>query len=169
MENRGNVRQTNRSKTEHSIKKIVRKFEQENERKPTNDEIIREYNKTHKGSKKLDSGDDVIQIEYFRISQTGNDEETPGFDEYASSTSSRNEYLDTIDTEHNRNILERMIAKLPEKIAFIIRHTYDVGGAEHMSIESIAEKYKFSEERVRQLRKQGIKLMQELSRSLKNM
>ena len=160
------VRRTNQSKTFHVIAKARNKFSQENEREPSDKELMdilnTEYNKDVKDKY------DVMDIRSVSIDDTSSSDDSYKVNEttlFNDKTSSINEYEVKIDGEYNAALIESLLNCLPEREKKVIKLRFGLvetnGVKRCLGFSDIAEELGITAERVRQLSVSGLKKIKE--------
>ena len=156
------VRRTNQSKTFHVTAKVRNKFEQENEREPSNEELMEIINEDY--NKGIIDKHDLTDVQCMSIDDTvryEDDEYT--FNEHADfvgKTASVNDYEVKMSEEHNVELIKSLLSCLSEREQKIIKLKFglmELNGIKRCFENSeIAEELGITSERVRQLAKEGL-------------
>lgn len=136
------IKQTNRSNTSITITEIRNNLMQELERVPTTEEILEEYNKRFP-EKKLNNKDDFVDVEYLYISEfdqsQNNEKYIPAKEmEYNQKSVSYNDYMEEVDIDSNKEIINALTGCLKPKERMIIERLYGINGNTETSSGSLA-------------------------------
>ena len=156
------VKRTNQSKTFHVVAKARNKFSQENEREPSEDELLELINSDY--NKNIKDKYDLIDAQPLSIDDTvfcENDEyvfnETTAFN---SRTASVNEYEVRMSNDYNTELIETLLNCLTDREQKIIRLKFglmELNGVKRCyDNREIAEEIGITPERVRQLARDGL-------------
>lgn len=156
------VKRTNQSKTFHVVAKARNKFSQENEREPSEDELLELINSDY--NKNIKDKYDLIDAQPLSIDDTvfcENDEyafnETTAFN---SRTASVNEYEVRMSNDYNTELIETLLNCLTDREQKIIRLKFglmELNGLKRCyDNREIAEEMGLTPERVRQLARDGL-------------
>lgn len=147
------VRQTNTSQTYYLSKKIKGKFEQENDRLPTNDELM---DLLADEGVKISNSTDVINTNIFSIDENldceGGDIYMSNISEYNSVSASTNAYESVVDKDWVKDTIKGLITCLKPKEQTVICMMYGVGYEREYTPQEIADETGYTPERVRQMR-----------------
>lgn len=151
------VRKTNLSKTFHVISKATNDFLQENERNPTEEELL-EIIKT-KYKKDIKDKNDLLTTRYSSIDlgDTADEDNYPGGDvvDYNRASASYNSYVTQENNDFNKSMVSSLLNKLSPRKKEIIKMRFglyeDNGLRREYEREEIGKKLGLTAERVRQL------------------
>lgn len=156
------VKRTNQSKTFHVVAKARNKFSQENEREPSEDELLELINSDY--NKNIKDKYDLIDAQPLSIDDTvfcENEEyvfnETTAFN---NRTASVNEYEVRMSNDYNTELIETLLNCLTDREQKIIRLKFglmELNGVKRCyDNREIAEEIGITPERVRQLARDGL-------------
>ena len=147
--------------TLNKITKALSKFEQENERKPTSEELAKE----------LDLPEDKV-TDTLKVSGRHISVDAPFVE------GEENSLLDVLTNEDSPNALmneslsreiDHVLMNLSEREAEIVKLFFGIGGGQEMTLEEIGLKFGLTRERVRQIKEKAIRKLrsEEHSKTLK--
>lgn len=147
------VRQTNTSQTYYLSKKIKGKFEQENDRLPTNEELM---DLLADEGVKISNTTDIINTSIFSIDENvdceGGDIYMSNISEYNSASASTNTYESAVDNDWVKATIKGLLSCLKPKEQQVISMMYGVGYEREYTPQEIADETGYTPERVRQMR-----------------
>lgn len=160
------VRQTNQYKIFHTISKAQNKFFQENERYPTDDELLDILNNVY--HKEIQEKTDVIKSVYSSIDVAADDDDKAGFGdviEFQTASASTNGYVSQMDNNFNKILLKKLFKYLTKRETDILMMRFgmyeDNGLKREFELSEIGERIGLTPERVRQLELGAIKKLQD--------
>ena len=161
------VKKTNRSKTTLTLSAIISDLTQKFERVPTDQEVMDEYNRVYK-DKPIVEKDDIVNVEYVYIDnfQSEESKDSVPCNEYNTSTSSINDYLRLINTEHNKELLQSLMSGLNAVQRTVLTKHLGLKGTIEQGFNTIATELGFSYERVRQIYLEAIHKLTEASKKV---
>lgn len=145
------VRRSNNGIIGSKDKKIAERFFQTEFREPSEEEIIEALEDEY-GIKVKYKGD-VVKIRTKSINDKANGEDESTYEdteEYNTATAVRNDYEGEMEREHLSTAVDNILSVLPIKTQSIIRKYFGIG-CEEQTLESIAEEFGYTAERVRQI------------------
>jgi len=170
------VQRSNGFKTFHVMSKARNKFIQENEREPTNDELLEILNNIY--GKDIKDKNDLLDMNYSSIDlDTSSEDDGLGMNEiaeYNRISASQNDYVKKASDEFNSALISSLITVLNPKEKQIIEMrfglTKDNGLQRELELTEVSDRIGISSERVRQLECSAIeKLRKEYERRIKKM
>lgn len=155
------VRQTNNAVLFHKVSKIRNKLTQLLEREPTDDEVL-EYIMENKIAP-IKEAQDVMKLQLFAVDAYNNDDE----DNFNASILDFNEITahysgaeKQAENDYVKMLIKKAIGSLTEREKEIIEMIYGIGDSTiACSIESVADKFNFTTERIRQIHTTALKKM----------
>lgn len=161
------VKKTNLYKTFHVMAKAKNKFMQENEREPSDDELLDILNNDYK--KNIKNKHDLLDINYSSIdyeAQDGDENANNGDVAYYNRMSaSYNNYETTETHEFNTKLTSSLLSVLPKRERQIIEMRFGLYGDKTLhreyEIGEISEIIGLTSERVRQLELHALKTLKE--------
>ena len=160
------IRKTNYSKTFHVLSKARNKFMQENERIPTEDELLDIVNNVY--GKDIKDKNDLLDIYTASIDVDTDDDDTSAFGDitdYNRASASYNDYEEESSNEYNSALVDSLLEILKPRERQIIKMRFglyeDNGLRREYEISEIAEKIGITSERVRQLENEALKQLRE--------
>jgi len=158
------VQQTNRSKTDSIVNSIISDFVQREHRNPSPDEILEEYNARSTDQKKVNSTQDVINVQYVYVDSLEQQQEDftdcQSYLDYTSKSCAHNDYLNQEELDFNRKKIEILMDGLTDKEKQAVRLFYGFETGFDESLHSIGTKMGCSSERARQLCSSALAKMQ---------
>lgn len=160
------VRRSNNGIIGSKDKKIAERFFQTEFREPSEEEIIEALEDEY-GIKVKYKGD-VVKIRTKSINDKANGEDESTYEdteEYNTATAVRNDYEGEMEREHNAHVIKSVISVLPIKTQSILCKAFGIG-CEEQTLESIAEEFGYTPERIRQIIVQTTKGLKGRARKL---
>ena len=149
------VQKSNFFKTFHVMSKARNKFIQENEREPTNDELLEILNNVY--GKDIKDKNDLLDISYASIDSgpTNEDEYDSGALEYNRASASENLFIRKENNEFNSALISSLMVVLSPRERQIIELRFGLkkfnGIQRELELNEVADIIGMSSERVRQL------------------
>lgn len=160
------VKKTNYSKTFHVLSKAENKFIQENERNPSDEELLEIVNEVY--GKGIKDKSDVIKTNFESIDDIPLEDETnkvKSVFDFNRASASKNDYEKKETDEYNASLVESLLSILKPRERDIIKMKFglydDNGLRREYEIKEIAEKIGITSERVRQLEASALKQLKE--------
>ena len=158
------IRKTNNSKTAYKLQKIKNKFFTENNRYPDLDEIKQILEEVY--GLTIKDKNDLLDITTTSITTCFDDEDARAFENspyFTEKTYIENEYNEEMDKEHNSIVSEVLMSALTQREQTIVKMAFGIGYNKEYTNAEIGEEIGMSSERVRQLKNEAIKKMQEFA------
>jgi RNA polymerase primary sigma factor len=156
------IKKTNYSKTFHVISKARNKFMQDNERTPSDDELLEIVNDVY--GKDIKDKNDLLDTYMTSIDTEMDDEETTSYGDitdYNRASASYNEYEVESSGDYNSKLVDSLLEILKPREREIIKMRFglydDNGLRREYELNEIAEKIGITPERVRQLEISALK------------
>ena len=163
------VQQTNRSKTDNNITNIISSFIQRENRMPTDEEILAEYNEKNP-TKQISEKSDMVSVEYVYIDSlepiNGEFTDSQSFLDYSSKTSSCNEYLRKIEGDRHKKMLKSLMVGLTPNEKKAVSLFYGLDDGIETSLSVIGTLMNCTSERARQLCKAAVDKMHKRAEQL---
>ena len=163
------VQQTNRSKTDNNITNIISSFIQRENRMPTDEEILAEYNEKNP-TKQITEKSDMVSVEYVYIDSLeptkGEFTDSQSFLDYSSKTSSCNEYLRKIEGDRHKTMLKSLMVGLTPNEKKAVSLFYGLDDGIETSLSVIGTLMNCTSERARQLCKAAVDKMNKRAEQL---
>ena len=163
------VQQTNRSKTDNNITNIISSFIQRENRMPTDEEILAEYNEKNP-TKQITEKSDMVSVEYVYIDSlepiNGEFTDSQSFLDYSSKTSSCNEYLRKIEGDRHKKMLKSLMVGLTPNEKKAVSLFYGLDDGIETSLSVIGTLMNCTSERARQLCKAAVDKMHKRAEQL---
>ena len=163
------VQQTNRSKTDNNITNIISSFIQRENRMPTDEEILAEYNEKNP-TKQITEKSDMVSVEYVYIDSlepiNGEFTDSQSFLDYSSKTSSCNEYLRKIEGDRHKKMLKSLMVGLTPNEKKAVSLSYGLDDGIETSLSVIGTLMNCTSERARQLCKAAVDKMHKRAEQL---
>ena len=163
------VQQTNRSKTDNNITNIISSFIQRENRMPTDEEILAEYNEKNP-TKQIVEKSDMVSVEYVYIDSlepiNGEFTDSQSFLDYSSKTSSCNEYLRKIEGDRHKKMLKSLMVGLTPNEKKAVSLFYGLDDGIETSLSVIGTLMNCTSERARQLCKAAVDKMHKRAEQL---
>ena len=163
------VQQTNRSKTDNNITNIISSFIQRENRMPTDEEILAEYNEKNP-TKQITEKSDMVSVEYVYIDSlepiNGEFTDSQSFLDYSSKTSSCNEYLRKIEGDRHKMMLKSLMVGLTPNEKKAVSLFYGLDDGIETSLSVIGTLMNCTSERARQLCKAAVDKMNKRAEQL---
>lgn len=145
------IKRTNNMKIGTKLNKIKNKFYCENGRYPSDDEIIdfmkNDFNiEIQKESEVFDISSESIND--FLDDEENTKEKTKAYNQR---TASYNDYEETIDKEHNKAVIKKLLSILNERDRTIMKMAFGIDYDKEYTNYEIGEQLGFSSERIRQI------------------
>jgi RNA polymerase sigma factor (sigma-70 family) len=159
------VRKTNNIKTATKLNAVTEKLSQKLCRKPTEEEILDEYNSVNTDCI-IYNKDEVFDVDFFHIDGAYTCEDdyfTNKYKEFENATSSDNLIEDDIDTNYNKKLIAELLPCLNSKEKIAITMLYGLETGIEASTASVATKLGCSTEYVRQLNIKGLEKLKKAS------
>lgn len=170
INNNSLIRKSNIFKTYYTIKKAREKFAQENERFPTNDELLvylnEEYNVDIKDTYDLN---DIMYVNY----DLGDDNENSDFNGSINGSygdiitfntlTSSNNIEDKENEEYQTELTQKYLSCLTSKELKVIRMLYGIGCDRDYKLSEVADKLHITKEGVRQIKCRAFDKMKKYS------
>lgn len=161
------IRRSNYQKTFHVLSKARNKFMQENERIPTDDELLEIVNNVY--GKDIKDKNDLLDIHTSSIDvDTDDDDNISTFGDitdYNRVSASYNDYEEESSNEYNSELVDSLLEVLKPRERQIIKMRFglyeDNGLRREYEINEIAEKIGITSERVRQLESSALQQLRE--------
>lgn len=160
------VKKTNISKTKHLMSQIKRKFIQKEHRSPTPEEIKDILSKEY--GVVLNNTSDVFDLKSVSITSSfgdKDDDEDVELMDYTRASMQHNAYNREIDIDWAKNIVTRLLSKIPKREAVILQMSFGIGYDREYELEEIAQTLGLSNERIRQLRIMALDRLQKRYKS----
>ena len=163
------VQQTNRSKTDNNITNIISSFIQRENRMPTDEEILAEYNEKNP-TKQISEKSDMVSVEYVYIDSlepiNGEFTDSQSFLDYSNKTSSCNEYLRKIEGDRHKKMLKSLMVGLTPNEKKAVSLFYGLDDGIETSLSVIGTLMNCTSERARQLCKAAVDKMHKRAEQL---
>ena len=163
------VQQTNRSKTDNNITNIISSFIQRENRMPTDEEILAEYNEKNP-TKQITEKSDMVSVEYVYIDSLeptkGEFTDSQSFLDYSNKTSSCNEYLRKIEGDRHKKMLKSLMVGLTPNEKKAVSLFYGLDDGIETSLSVIGTLMNCTSERARQLCKAAVDKMNKRAEQL---
>lgn len=163
------VQQTNRSKTDNVLNKIVANFHQKEGRMPTDEELLDAYN-VENPNKLIVEKEDMVSVKYVYIDSlstvTDDFTDCQSYLDYSNQTSSCNDYIYDIEKNYNKEILKKLMIGLTPNEKKAITLFYGLEDGIETSLSVISMHMNCTPERVRQLCQAAIKKMHKKAEQL---
>lgn len=163
------VQQTNRSKTDNVVTNIISDFTQRENRMPTDDEILEQYN-LENPDKPIVEKEDMVSVEYVYIDSLepvqGEFTDSQSYLDFSNKTSSYNEYLRDIENNYNKDMLKTLMVGLTPNEKKAITLFYGLEDGIETSLSIIGTLMNCTSERARQLCKAAIDKMHKKAEKL---
>ena len=163
------VQQTNRSKTDNNITNIISSFIQRENRMPTDEEILADYNEKNP-TKQISEKSDMVSVEYVYIDSlepiNGEFTDSQSFLDYSSKTSSCNEYLRKIEGDRHKKMLKSLMVGLTPNEKKAVSLFYGLDDGIETSLSVIGTLMNCTSERARQLCKAAVDKMHKRAEQL---
>lgn len=145
------IKRTNNMKIGTKLNKIKNKFYCENGRYPSDDEII-DFMKND-FNVEIQNESEVFDISSESINDFLDDEENTKekTKAYNQRTASYNDYEETIDKEHNKAVIKKLLSILNERDRTIMKMAFGIDYDKEYTNYEIGEQLGFSSERIRQI------------------
>ena len=163
------VQQTNRSKTDNNITNIISSFIQRENRMPTDEEILAEYNEKNP-TKQITEKSDMVSVEYVYIDSLeptkGEFTDSQSFLDYSNKTCSCNEYLCKIEGDRHKTMLKSLMVGLTPNEKKAVSLFYGLDDGIETSLSVIGTLMNCTSERARQLCKAAVDKMHKRAEQL---
>lgn len=163
------IKKPNYYKTFHVISKATNQFIQKHEREPMPNELLEIVNNVYK--KNIRDSNDLLDINYSSINYESDDENQSNFGEvteYNKTSASYNDFEKTEADEYNGKMVSSLLKVLSPRSRKIIEMRFglydDNGFKRQYEVREIADYFDMSPERIRQIERESIKLMEEESK-----
>ena len=160
------IKKTNYSKTFHVISKARNKFMQENERNPSDDELLEIVNEMY--GKDIKDKNDLLDTRMASIDVETDDDDTLVFGDitdFNRASASYNEYEEESTNDYNSALVDSLLEILKPREREIIKMRFglyeDNGLRREYELNEIAEKIGLTPERVRQLEASALQQLRE--------
>lgn len=160
------IKKTNYSKTFHVISKARNKFMQENERNPSDDELLEIVNEVY--GKDIKDKNDLLDTHMASIDVETDDDDTLVFGDitdFNRASASYNEYEEESTNDYNSALVDSLLEILKPREREIIKMRFglyeDNGLRREYELNEIAEKIGLTPERVRQLEASALQQLRE--------
>lgn len=160
------VKKPNYSKTFHVISKARNKFMQENERNPSDDELLEIVNNVY--GKDIKDKTDLIDTHIASIDLENDDDDAFAFGDvtdFNRASASYNDYEEESTNEYNSALVDSLLEVLKPREREIIKMRFglyeDNGLRREYELNEIADKIGLTPERVRQLENSALKQLRE--------
>ena len=160
------IKKTNYSKTFHVISKARNKFMQENERNPSDDELLEIVNEVY--GKDIKDKNDLLDTRMASIDVETDDDDTLVFGDitdFNRASASYNEYEEESTNDYNSALVDSLLEILKPREREIIKMRFglyeDNGLRREYELNEIAEKIGLTPERVRQLEASALQQLRE--------
>jgi len=161
-----NVKKTNYSKTFHVMSKARNKFIQENERNPTDDELLEVVNEVY--GKNIKDKNDLMDVHITSIDIESDDNDEAAFgdvNDFNRASATFNSYEEKSSDEYNSALVDSLLEILKPREKEIIKLRFglynDNGLSREYELKEIADKLNITTERVRQLETSALKQLRE--------
>lgn len=160
------IKKTNYSKTFHVISKARNKFMQENERNPSDDELLEIVNEVY--GKDIKDKNDLLDTHMASIDVETDDDDTFVFGDitdFNRASASYNEYEEESTNDYNSALVDSLLEILKPREREIIKMRFglyeDNGLRREYELNEIGEKIGLTPERVRQLEASALQQLRE--------
>lgn len=160
------VKKPNFYKTFHVISKAKNGFIQKYEREPTEDELLEIINNVYK--KNIVDSKDLLDINYTDIANSDDDENSYTYgdvSDFNKTSASYNDYEKKEKDEYNSKVISSLLNVLKPREKLVIEMRFGLydgeGFRREYKTKEIAEKIGLTQERVRQIEKGALKLMED--------
>ena len=150
------VKQTNRSRTAHTLKRLRTTLYQNLERAPTDMEVMEAYNKEHP-RKQIINSNDVTKVTYVLIdSLIGSDTDlkrrhSTDLVEYNTASMSENDFIRKMDQDNSTTLVNDALDGLTDRERQAITLLYGIDSGIESTIHCVSSKMHVSTQRVSQL------------------
>lgn len=154
------IKKSNGAKIGNNVIKFKHDFYQKNNREPNLQEI-----KDFLAKKGIIIKDDHDLDDVFKhsIDSVWADETTfESNPHYIQNSAVNNDYEKEIEIENNKSVIERLLDKLDERSALVVKQLYGIGYENAMDIEVVAEHLGLTTTRVGQIKNAAIKKLQDI-------
>lgn len=148
------IQKTNLVRTATLVPKVKRDFFTKEQRNPTDDEVklILEDEYGLKVNETSDVYDlNILSIDSTMLQSDGDEMSKDNLTEYNDATASHNTYLDTMDNDRDKALVNAYLSTLPKRDSEIIKKAYGIGYDYEHSYDEIADEMHITKERVRQI------------------
>lgn len=148
------IQKTNLVRTATLVPKVKRDFFTKEQRNPTDDEVklILEDEYGLKVNETSDVYDlNILSIDSTMLQSDGDEMSKNNLTEYNNATASHNTYLDTMDNDRDKALVNAYLSTLPKRDSEIIKKAYGIGYDYEHSYDEIADEMHITKERVRQI------------------
>ena len=160
------VKKPNFYKTFHVISKAKNGFIQKYEREPTENELLEIINNVYK--KNIVDSKDLLDINYTDITNSDDDENSYTYgdvSDFNKTSASYNDYEKKEKDEYNSKVISSLLNVLKPREKLVIEMRFGLydgeGFRREYKTKEIAEKIGLTQERVRQIEKGALKLMED--------
>ena len=148
------IQKTNLVRTATLVPKVKRDFFTKEQRNPTDDEVklILEDEYGLQVNETSDVYDlNILSIDSTMLQSDGDEMSKDNLTEYNDATASHNTYLDTMDNDRDKALVNAYLSTLPKRDSEIIKKAYGIGYDYEHSYDEIADEMHITKERVRQI------------------
>ena len=163
------IKKSNISKTYHYVPQVRNKFIQENEREPTDEELMDILNDEY--NQNIKDPQDVREMTMYSIDEDfGDEDDDPNPNTYMFNSFSAvgNDYDTDVENDYNKQLMSSVLQVLTPREADIVKMSFGIDYPREYEAQEIATMLKLTPERVRQLKNAALeRLKDEVQKRLK--